>query len=111
TIGPDLTGYDRRNVDDMLTNIVDPNAYIREGYVAYHIITTDKRNLLGTLKSRSGSTITLQPLNGDVVVLDADQVSKMEEQKTSVMPEGLLNSLSSQEIRDMISYLTKDAGK
>ena len=38
TIGPDLTGYDRSNISDLLANIIDPDAYIREGYecLSYH---------------------------------------------------------------------------
>ena len=68
-IGPELTGYDRKNINDLLTNIVDPNAYIREGYETYHITTTDKRSMVGTLKSKSGSTITIKPFNGGPVTL------------------------------------------
>lgn len=109
SIGPDLTGYDRRNIDDMLTNIIDPNAYIREGYVAYHITTTDKRSLVGTLKAKHGSTITIQPFSGEPVNLNMDQVQEMVEQKVSVMPEGLLDGLTDQQIRDLLSYLAKDA--
>ena len=87
TIGPDLTGYDRSNISDLLANIIDPDAYIREGYEAYHITTTDKRSLLGTIKARSGSTVTVQLLNGEQITLPANQVKEMEAQKISVMPE------------------------
>jgi putative heme-binding domain-containing protein len=106
-IGPDLTGYDRKNLDDMVTNIIDPNAYIREGYGAYHITTTDNRSLVGTLKGQSGSTITIQPFNGEVINLGKEQIKEMVEQKISIMPEGLLNALTDQQVRDLISYVTK----
>lgn len=107
-IGPDLTGYERRNVSDLLINIIDPNAYIREGYVVYHITTTDERSLVGTVKSQTGSTISIRPFNGELVTLGMNQVSEMVEQKISIMPEGLLNGLSDQQIRDIVSYMTKD---
>ncbi len=107
-IGPDLTGYDRKNISDMLTNIIDPNAYIREGYGVYHIMTNDKRSLVGTLKGKSGSTITIQPFNGELITLNLNQVKEMEEQKTSIMPEGLLNGLTDQQIRDIIFYIAKE---
>lgn len=110
TIGPELTGYDRKNLNDLLTNIVDPNAYIREGYETYHITTTDKRSLVGTLKSKSGSTITIKPFNSELVTLSLDQVEKMVEQKTSIMPEGLLNELTDQQVRDMIYYVMSEKG-
>lgn len=107
-IGPELTGYDRNNLNDLLTNIVDPDTYIREGYETYHIITKDKRSLVGALESKSGATITIRPFNGDRIRLSLDQVEKMTEQKTSLMPEGLLNGLTDQQIRDMFTYITKD---
>lgn len=107
-IGPDLTGYDRKNLNDLLTNIIDPSAYIREGYVTYHITTTDKRSLVGTLKAQSGSTITIQPFNGEVITLSKNQVTDMVEQKISIMPDGLLNGLDDQQINDLVSYITKD---
>jgi len=31
---PDLTGYERRNVDFLVVSVVDPSAYIREEYTA-----------------------------------------------------------------------------
>ena len=107
TIGPDLTGYDRSNISDLLANIIDPDAYIREGYEAYHITTTDKRSLLGTIKARSGTTVTVQLLNGQQITLPANQVREMEAQKISIMPERLLDELPDEQIRDLVSYMMK----
>jgi putative heme-binding domain-containing protein len=108
TIGPELTGYDRRNLNDLLTNIIDPGAYIREGYETYHITTVDNRSLLGTLQSKDGSTVTIRLFNSELVRVSQDQVKNMVEQKTSSMPEGLLNELTDQQIRDIIAYITSE---
>ena len=106
-IGPDLTGYDRSNISDLLDNIIDPGAYIREGYGAYHITTTDRRSLYGTIKARSGSTITIQPFEGEPITLAIDQINDMEAQKISTMPERLLDELPDQQIRDLLAYMMK----
>jgi putative heme-binding domain-containing protein len=111
TIGPDLTGYDRKNVDDLLINIVDPNAYIREGYVMTNITTTDGRTLMGTVKSRNGKTVTLQTLSGEQVVLASDNITGMKELSSSLMPERLIDGLSAQETRDFFAYLMKQQEK
>ena len=105
TIGPDLTGYDRSNLDYLLLNIVDPNADIREGYVNYHITTKDGRTLVGTLTNRSGETVTIQPLGGEAITLSSEQIETMQAQPTSLMPERLLDGLSDQQIRDLFAYL------
>jgi putative heme-binding domain-containing protein len=106
-IGPDLTGYDRDNMNSMLLNIVDPNADIREGYVIHKIVTTDGRTLEGKIISRNGDAITLQPVAGKNTVLSAAQIKEMKAQHVSIMPERILDHLSEQELRDIFSYIMK----
>ncbi len=105
TLGPELTGYDRSNLNDLLLNIIDPNADVREGYVNYHIRTVDGRTLVGTISARSGETITLQPQAGDPITLHTNQLKEMQAQSTSLMPERLLDGLTDQQIRDLFAYL------
>ena len=106
-IGPDLTGYDRDNLNSMLLNIVDPNADIREGYVIHRIATTDGRTLEGKIISKNGSAITVQPMAGKNMILPASQVKEMKAQHISMMPERLLDRLSEQEVKDIFSYIMK----
>lgn len=106
-LGPELTGYDRRNVSDMIMNTIDPSADIREGYVYYQVKTTDGRSLYGKITDRSGDNITLVAVNGEKTVLTKSVISKMEAQQTSLMPERLLDGLSDQEIQDLFSYIMK----
>ncbi len=104
-IGPDLTGYDRRNINDLLFNTINPNADIREGYVYNQVTTKDGRVLLGKIVERSGATITIQPVGGNAITLAEKQIVKMEAQKNSMMPERLLDDLSEEQIRDLFSYI------
>ena len=107
-IGPDLTGYERSNTSYLLQNIVDPSAYIREGYGIYQITTTDGRTLEGKIVSRNGSAITFEPpLGGKRTTLFTAQIREMKEEQTSMMPERLLNGLTDQELRDLFSFLGK----
>lgn len=107
TIGPELTGYDRNNINSMLLNIIDPNADIREGYVIHRVVTTDGRTLEGKIVSRNGDAITLQPVGGKDIILSAARVKEMKAQQVSVMPERILDHLSDQEVRDIFSYIMK----
>ena len=107
TLGPDLTGYDRRNVTDMVTNIIDPGAYIREGYVSYRIKTTDGRILLASVADRSGNTLTLNLVSGEKIRLQESEISEMETQP-SLMPDNLLDNLSDQQVRDLFSYMSQE---
>ena len=106
-LGPDLTGYDRSNVNYWLTHIIDPNIDIREGYDYYQITTTDGRSLTGTIIGRRGGTVTLQPIIGDAITLTKKQIKDMRAQKTSLMPEGTLDEMTDQQIRDLFAYLVQ----
>ncbi|MEQ8679885.1 MAG: c-type cytochrome [Cyclobacteriaceae bacterium] len=106
-IGPELTGYDRDDLENMTLNIVNPNADIREGYVNYLIEKADGQVIMGTIKDQSGGNVTVQPFVGAEIILSSAQIKKMEAQKTSLMPERLLEPLSDQEVRDLFAYMGK----
>lgn len=106
-IAPDLTGYDRKNVSDLLNNIVDPSAYIREGYGTWHLTTIDGRTVIGTLRSRNDQSVTIQPFTGEPVTLSTGRIKSLEAMETSMMPEKLLDGLSDKQVKDLFSYITK----
>ena len=105
-LGPELTGYDRSDVDYLLLHTVDPNADIREGYEVQRIVTVDGRILEGRIKSQTGGTTTFEPpLGGKPTTLSKDKIVEMQVQQTSFMPERLLEPMTDAEIRDLFSYL------
>jgi len=104
-LGPDLTGYDRSNLNYLVLNIVDPNADIREGYVNYLAKKTDGQTLFGTIIDRNDATISLRNQDGEETVVARSEIESLEALPTSLMPERILDSLSDQEIRDLFAYL------
>jgi len=104
-IGPDLTPYKRDDLDTMLLNIVNPNAEIREGYETYLITTKDGRTLSGFLADKDTRVVVLRGIDGVSQTLPLDQIQEMKSAGLSLMPEGLLNSLKDQQVRDLFAYL------
>lgn len=104
-IGPDLTGYDRRNTNYFIAQTIDPNAEIREGYVTYTLKTTDGRYVTGRITARSSESVTLKDLSGRESTYSMNQVQSLEPQPVSLMPERLLDGLSDQEVRDLFAYI------
>ena len=107
-IGPDLTAADRKNLDVLLPNILDPDAVIREGYQQYLVTTVDGRVLSGLLAENSAGKVTVLDAKGARTPLREDEVEKVARAETSLMPAGLLDTLSDQEIRDLIAYLRSE---
>jgi len=106
-IGPDLTGYERSNVNYFLLNIIDPNADIREGYGLHRIITIDGRTIEGKISASNGDTHTIQTQSGKEIILSLKQIKEMKAIPVSIMPERILDHLKDQEIRDIFAYIMK----
>jgi len=104
-IGPDLTPYKRDDLPTMLLNIVNPSAEIREGYETYLVSTKDGRTLSGFLADKDNRVVVLRGLDGVNQVLPQDEIKEMKSTGVSLMPQGLLNSLSDQQLRDLFAYL------
>jgi putative heme-binding domain-containing protein len=107
-IGPSLTGSNRADLGYILENIVHPNAVVPNDYRTTTIETTDFRVLSGILKQRTADSITLATVAGNVVV-PQDEIESMDTAAISMMPEGLLQGLDDQEVRDLIYYLKSPA--
>ncbi len=103
-VGPDITGSNRGDLDYLLETVVDPNAVIPNEYRAVEVEMKDGRSLTGIIKNQDGTTITLATAN-ETLVLPREDIEDQYQSQLSMMPEGLLDPLKEQEIRDLIYYL------
>jgi len=103
-IGPDLTGAGRDNLDYLLENVVDPNAVVGVDFRTTIAYLRDGRVLSGMIREKTQRTLAVQTMT-DKVVIDREEISKMEELPVSLMPEGLLESLSIEQRRNLVGYL------
>ncbi len=106
-IGPDLTGYERDNLDFMLPAIIDPSLAIREEFTAFSVETRDGQTLMGFMDAQTPQSVTIRDLNGQKLVLSRADLKSLTASPMSLMPEGLLDALSDQQVRDLFSYFTK----
>ena len=92
---------------DLLTNIIDPSAYIREGFVNYNIKTTDGRIIAGFLKAHTSVSTTIQPFSGNPITISNNQIRALNPQQTSIMPERLIDRMPDDQVRDIFAYIMK----
>ena len=104
TVGPEITGSNRANLDYLLENILDPSAVIGRDYRMVTIATVTGRVLTGIVVEKSSRSVTIQTEN-EKVVLAKSEIDLETVNPISMMPEGQLEKLSEQEIRDLIAYL------
>jgi putative heme-binding domain-containing protein len=104
TLGPHLDGSDRKNLYYLLENLIDPSAVLPQDYRMNVITLADGRVLSGNIAAKTRHTITLAGLESAEVI----PISEIVEQKQldqSVMPEGLLQTMSEQDVIDLIAFL------
>jgi len=104
TVGPELTGSDRSNLDYFLENVLDPGATVGGDFQLSNVALKDGRLISGIIRSQDTSALTIQTANETLVVPRAD-VEEVATTRDSMMPEGLIDKLSSQELRDLYAYL------
>ena len=105
TIGPELTGAERGNLDFLLSSLVDPSSLIRNEYQAQTVALDDGRVLTGLIVEETAGSITLVDGNRQRIVLPRDAVEEMKPSAVSLMPEGQLDKLRDDQIRDLFRYL------
>ena len=106
-IGPELTGYERDNLDFMLPAIIDPSLGIREEFTVFNVTTKDDQTITGFLEENTPQFISIKDPTGNKIRLAREQVKTLEASHTSLMPEGLVDALDEQQLRDLFAYLMK----
>ena len=104
-IGPNLTTYKRDDLGNMLLNIVNPSIEIRKGYENFVVFTNDGRTLNGFIEDEDNRVVVLKGLDGQRIVVLRDEIDEMSAIRRSIMPEGILETLTEQQVRDLFAFL------
>lgn len=104
-IGPDLTGAQRGNLDYLLENIIDPSASLVPTFRMSTLTLTDGRVLNGVIMTRTDTTWELQTPTERLTIPVSD-IEESRDTGTSLMPTGLLDLLSEEEVTNLIGYLS-----
>ncbi len=104
-VGPDLSDLSFQSTEDLASNILDPNMAINPNYISLMIETDDGRLVTGILESETAEALTLAQAGGEKITLDREELVNMETTGRSLMPEGLEQGLTPQDLRDLIEFL------
>ncbi len=104
-VGPDLTVHNRADLESMLLAIVNPSAEIREGFENYSVETKDGRSLSGFLVEQDEKILVLRGLDNQNTAFARSDLSEVKPAGISLMPEGLMEGFSDDQVRDLFAYL------
>ncbi len=112
-VGPDLTHVARRfSRQDLIASIVTPSQVVAENYRSVQVVTRDGQTITGRALVQGDYRSQMLQINTDplrssqVVELDKRQIEEFRESPVSPMPAGLLDGFTSNEILDLLEYLT-----
>lgn len=103
-LGPDLTGSGRADLDYLLENLIAPGAVVPLEYQMSTLLLKDGRTLSGMVASSDERTVTLRSPVGETTV-EQTAIDQMIRLPDSLMPPGLLDTLTADQVRDLIAYL------
>jgi putative heme-binding domain-containing protein len=106
TAGPDLTRIGGiRSERDLLESIIDPSASFVRSYEPYRVVTKDERTLNGVLKKDAPDEIVIVTAADKEERIARADIESIAPSSISLMPAGLEQQLTPQEIADLIAFL------
>ncbi|MCE9608591.1 MAG: c-type cytochrome [Chthoniobacter sp.] len=114
--GPDLTSVGGRyTARDLLDNILTPSKVINEQYALTTFTKKDGSQIVGRLVNMSGDDLIVatNPMDpgGSETHFSPRLLAKTEPSPVSLMPSGLLNTLTEADLLDLLAYLTQPAAE
>jgi len=108
-IGPDLTAAVRRfNNRDLLDSMTRPSRTISDQYQATMFVLESGKTVVGRVANLGGENIMVienmfEP--GKLTAVRRNEIEEVLPSKTSMMPDGLINTLTRDEILDLVAFI------
>jgi putative heme-binding domain-containing protein len=104
--GPDLSKIGAiRAPGDLLEAIVLPSASFARGYEPFNVVTTDGQVIAGIIGRETADAIHVVGSNRVELRVPRAAIDTIAQSTTSIMPEGMDNQLSRQDLADLIAFL------
>ena len=85
--------------------ILDPSAGISFGFEAWQVQLKSGDEAYGIKASDTPDEIAIKDTNGIITRHKRNQIASMQQMKTSIMPAGLQQTMTTQELVDLVEYL------
>jgi len=109
-VGPDLTEVFKRYKGDdriVLREVLDPSRKVEPKFALYNVVTTDGKVVSGVITKSTQQTVTIvsNPENPRPQVIERDDIEVMKKSSVSMMPKGIMDRFTRDEILALLAYL------
>ena len=106
-IGPDLRRIGEvRSHRDLLEAILAPNASFARGFEPKTIVTNSGRVVSGVIRGETDDSVTLYTSQREEVHIPREEIEEIAASHVSIMPQGLERTLTPDELRDLLAFLS-----
>jgi putative heme-binding domain-containing protein len=96
---------------EVIESIIKPSAVIAQGFATRWFELKDGTRIEGFVTQESAESITVRNIAGVVTEIDTPKIANRGESKQSMMPEGLVNNLTPEELASLLAYFESIAKK
>jgi putative heme-binding domain-containing protein len=104
--GPHLVEIGKRTTpQELLESVLKPSAKLAQGYESYTFVMTNGTSFSGFVVSESANAVVIREATGVPRELKLDEIDERKKQEQSMMPVGVVNNLTAEQLADLIAYL------
>ena len=105
-VGPSITNNGRGNLDQLISNILDPSLVIGNAFQARTVLTVDGEVVAGLVVADDERFLRIKVQGGKVLEFDKSKdIEQIKVSEKSLMPDGLEEQMTEQEFIDLCALL------
>ena len=110
--GPMLGGIATRYTRaELCESILKPGAKIAQGFESVWFKLSNKEEVEGFVVKESGDSVEVRNIAGVTRVLEKGDIAERQKREKSIMPDGLLNALTPEDLSAILAFLEGTKGK
>jgi putative membrane-bound dehydrogenase-like protein len=106
-VGPNLNTVQHRTAEEVLVHVLDPNLEVAPEFIEYLVVLKDGRTTTGVIAAETATGITLRRANDVQETILRQAIEEITSTGKSLMPEGLEQKLSLQDMADLLKLLVR----
>jgi putative heme-binding domain-containing protein len=105
-LGPNLSEIGGKlGKDALIEAILEPSSGVSFGYEAFNLTLKNGDEAYGLITSESAEEVSIKAVGGIITRLKKSDIVSRQQSRISIMPAGLHEAMTSQELVDLVSYL------
>jgi len=107
TVGPDLSQIgETRTRRELLEAVAFPSATFARGYEPVTLVTSAGLAMSGIIRRETADDVYLMTADRSEAPIRRDEIEEIEPSRVSIMPQGLDRTMTPDELRDLLAFLT-----